>query len=67
MQWILENPAVWISTLSGAVVSAVAAGWWVKQKYQLQAQLLEQQLTSDARWHEQQLEQLKQQLQAAQQ
>ncbi|MGI2883224.1 DNA recombination protein RmuC [Vibrio furnissii] len=67
MQWILENPTVWISTLSGAVVSAVAAGWWVKQKYQLQAQLLEQQLTSDARWHEQQLEQLKQQLQAAQQ
>ncbi|ADT85630.1 DNA recombination protein RmuC [Vibrio furnissii] len=67
MQWILENPAVWISTLSGAVVSAVAAGWWVKQKYQLQAQLLEQQLTSDARWHEQQLELLKQQLQAAQQ
>lgn len=67
MQWILENPAVWISTLSGAVVSAVAAGWWVKQKYQLQAQLLEQQLTSDARWHEQQLEQLKQQLQTAQQ
>ncbi|MCE7626398.1 DNA recombination protein RmuC, partial [Vibrio fluvialis] len=67
MQWILENPAVWISTLSGAVVSAAAAGWWVKQKYQLQAQLLEQQLTSDARWHEQQLEQLKQQLQAAQQ
>lgn len=67
MQWILENPAVWLSTLSGAVVSAVAAGWWVKQKYQLQAQLLEQQLTSDARWHEQQLEQLKQQLQAAQQ
>lgn len=67
MQWILENPSVWISTLSGAVVSAVAAGWWVKQKYQLQAQLLEQQLTSDARWHEQQLEQLKQQLQAAQQ
>lgn len=67
MQWILENPAVLISTLSGAVVSAAAAGWWVKQKYQLQAQLLEQQLTSDARWHEQQLEQLKQQLQAAQQ
>ncbi len=67
MQWILENPAVWISTLSAAVVSAAAAGWWVKQKYQLQAQLLEQQLTSDARWHEQQIEQLKQTLSAAQQ
>ncbi|MBL4297336.1 DNA recombination protein RmuC [Vibrio fluvialis] len=67
MQWILDNPALWITTLSAAVVSAAAAGWWVKQKYQLQAQLLEQQLASDARWHEQQIEQLKQTLSAAQQ
>lgn len=62
MQWIFNAPAVWLSTLSGSVIAAIAAGWWVRQKYQVKAQLLEQRLESEARWYQQQLEQKKQTL-----
>ncbi|XAW89490.1 DNA recombination protein RmuC [Vibrio sp. CDRSL-10 TSBA] len=67
MQWILDNLETCLAALGGAAASGVAVGWWVKQKYQVQAQLLQQQLSSEARWHEQQTTQLQQSLSSAQQ
>lgn len=42
-------------------------GWWVKQRFITQTQLLEQQLVSEKQLHQQQLEQVKQSLADAQQ
>ena len=67
MQWILDNLETCLAALGGAAASGLAVGWWVKQKYQVQAQLLQQQLSSEARWHEQQTTQLQQSLSSAQQ
>ncbi|WP_332401800.1 DNA recombination protein RmuC [Vibrio metschnikovii] len=67
MQWIMEHATTWLAALSAAGVAAITTGWWVKQKMQFSVQLLEQQLASEARWHQQQKTQLEQSLQQAQQ
>lgn len=59
MQWIIENQGILFTGLSSAVIAGGAAGWWVKQKLQTKSQLLEQQLSYQNQWHEQQIEQLK--------
>ncbi|HGS4462463.1 TPA: DNA recombination protein RmuC [Vibrio metschnikovii] len=67
MQWFMEHATTWLAALSAAGVAAITTGWWVKQKMQFSLQLLEQQLASEARWHQQQKTQLEQSLQQAQQ
>ncbi|EGQ8217854.1 DNA recombination protein RmuC [Vibrio parahaemolyticus] len=67
MQWILEHQSLILSSLFAATASAVAVGWWVKQRFITQTQLLEQQLVSEKQLHQQQLEQVKQSLADAQQ
>ncbi|MEL7286060.1 MAG: DNA recombination protein RmuC [Pseudomonadota bacterium] len=67
MQWILEHQSLILSSLFAATISGVAVGWWVKQRFATQTQLLEQQLSSEKQLHQQQLEQVKQNLSDAQQ
>ncbi|MFN1514527.1 DNA recombination protein RmuC [Vibrio owensii] len=67
MQWILEHQSLILSSLFTATISGVAVGWWVKQRFATQTQLLEQQLSSEKQLHQQQLEQMKQNLSDAQQ
>ncbi|WP_025525704.1 DNA recombination protein RmuC [Vibrio parahaemolyticus] len=67
MQWILEHQSLILSSLLAATASGVAVGWWVKQRFITQTQLLEQQLVSEKQLHQQQLEQVKQSLADAQQ
>ncbi|RCW24219.1 DNA recombination protein RmuC [Vibrio parahaemolyticus] len=67
MQWILEYQSLILSSLCAATLSGVAVGWWVKQRFITQTQLLEQQLVSEKQLHQQQLEQVKQSLADAQQ
>lgn len=67
MQWILENQSLIVSALSGAVISGLGVGWWVKQKMQFSHQLMEQQLTSNQQLANSQINQLQQELQQAQQ
>ena len=67
MQWILEHQSLILSSLFTATISGVAVGWWVKQRFATQTQLLEQQLSSEKQLHQQQLEQVKQNLSDAQQ
>ncbi|HGS5270923.1 TPA: DNA recombination protein RmuC [Vibrio parahaemolyticus] len=62
MQWILEHQSLILSSLFAATASGVAVGWWVKQRFITQTQLLEQQLVSEKQLHQQQLEQVKQSL-----
>ncbi|HCE1826883.1 TPA: DNA recombination protein RmuC [Vibrio parahaemolyticus] len=67
MQWILEHQSLILSSLFAATASGVTVGWWVKQRFITQTQLLEQQLVSEKQLHQQQLEQVKQSLSDAQQ
>ncbi|MDQ2194001.1 MULTISPECIES: DNA recombination protein RmuC [unclassified Vibrio] len=67
MQWIIENQALVLSTLSSAVLSGSVAGWWVKQKLNLKSELLQQQLETHQVHHQQQIIELKQALQQARQ
>ncbi len=67
MQWILEHQSLILSSLFAATASGVSVGWWVKQRFITQTQLLEQQLVSEKQLHQQQLEQVKQSLADAQQ
>ncbi len=67
MQWILEHQSLILSSLFAVTASGVAVGWWVKQRFITQTQLLEQQLVSEKQLHQQQLEQVKQSLADAQQ
>ncbi|MHA2812563.1 DNA recombination protein RmuC [Vibrio campbellii] len=67
MQWILEHQSLILSSLFTATISGVAVGWWVKQRFATQTQLLEQQISSEKQLHQQQLEQVKQSLAEAQQ
>ncbi|MFW1457287.1 DNA recombination protein RmuC [Vibrio parahaemolyticus] len=67
MQWILEHQSLILSSLFAATASGVAVGWWAKQRFITQTQLLEQQLVSEKQLHQQQLEQVKQSLADAQQ
>ncbi|HCG8449948.1 TPA: DNA recombination protein RmuC [Vibrio parahaemolyticus] len=67
MQWILEHQSLILSSLFAATASGFAVGWWVKQRFITQTQLLEQQLVSEKQLHQQQLEQVKQSLADAQQ
>ncbi|WP_434527817.1 DNA recombination protein RmuC [Vibrio sp. K4] len=67
MQWILEHQSLILSSLFTATISGVAVGWWVKQCFATQTQLLEQQLSSEKQLHQQQLEQVKQSLAEARQ
>ncbi|UTZ39991.1 DNA recombination protein RmuC [Vibrio campbellii] len=67
MQWILEHQSLILSSLFTATISGAAVGWWVKQRFATQTQLLEQQLSSEKQLHQQQLEQVKQNLSDAQQ
>ncbi|MGC9401841.1 DNA recombination protein RmuC [Vibrio genomosp. F10] len=66
MQWILEHQTLVTSSIASAVVAGLAAGWWVKQKMQLTAQRLEQQLVSNEQLHLAQKEQLNSALRQAQ-
>ncbi|NLS13694.1 DNA recombination protein RmuC [Vibrio sp. SM6] len=65
MQWILENQSFFIALLSG-VFSACVSGWWVKQKMNLENQLLNQQLGAQAAAHDAQLSQVERALSEAQ-
>ncbi|MCS0353292.1 DNA recombination protein RmuC [Vibrio ordalii] len=67
MQWIIENQALVLSTLSSAVLSGSVAGWWVKQKLNLKSELLQQQLETHQAHYQQQIIELKQALQQARQ
>lgn len=67
MQWILEHQSLILSSLFSATVSGIAVGWWVKQRFITQTQLLEQQLSSEKQLHQQQLEQVNHSLEQAQQ
>ncbi|ALR16821.1 DNA recombination protein RmuC [Vibrio natriegens] len=67
MQWILEHQSLILSSLCAAAVSGAAVGWWVKQRFITQTQLLEQQLSAEKQLHQQQLEQVGQRLAEAQQ
>ncbi|EDP58815.1 DNA recombination protein RmuC [Vibrio sp. AND4] len=67
MQWILEHQSLILSSVLTATVSGVAVGWWVKQRFATQIQLLEQQRYSEKQLYQQQLEQVKQNLAEAQQ
>lgn len=67
MQWIFENQSALWSALVSAGATGVAIGWWVKQRYRLKTQLLEQQLEQQSHWHAQQIQQLNEQLTTAQQ
>lgn len=67
MQWILEHQSLILSSLCAASASGVAVGWWVKQRFISQTQLLEQQLSAEKQLHQQQLEQVNQRLSDAQQ
>ncbi|HCG7554537.1 DNA recombination protein RmuC [Vibrio parahaemolyticus] len=67
MQWILEHQSLILSSLFAATASGVAVGWWVKQRFITQTQLLEHQLVSEKQLYQQQLEQVKQSLADAQQ
>lgn len=67
MQWIIEHAPILMSTISAAGFFGVVAGWWVKQKMQLKVELLQQQLTSELHWHQQQTEQLQASLLRSQQ
>ncbi|MGC9553226.1 DNA recombination protein RmuC, partial [Vibrio metoecus] len=67
MQWIFENQSALWSALVSAGATGAAIGWWVKQRYQLKTQLLEQQLEQQSHWHVQQIQQLNEQLTTAQQ
>ncbi|NGZ68669.1 DNA recombination protein RmuC [Vibrio aestuarianus subsp. cardii] len=67
MQWIIENQVLVLSTLSSAVISGLAVGWWVKQKLNLKSELLQQQMDSNNTHHQQKITELKQALQQAQQ
>ena len=58
MQWILEYQSLILSSLCAATLSGVAVGWWVKQRFITQTQLLEQQLVSEKQLHQQQQQQL---------
>ncbi|WP_417877466.1 DNA recombination protein RmuC [Vibrio sp.] len=67
MQWILEHQSLILSSLCAAAASGAAVGWWVKQRFITQTQLLEQQLSAEKQLHQQQLEQVNQRLSDAQQ
>ena len=67
MQWILEHQSLILSSLCAAAASGAAVGWWVKQRFITQTQLLEQQLSAEKQFHQQQLEQVNQRLSDAQQ
>ncbi|MEE3878908.1 DNA recombination protein RmuC [Vibrio sp. YYF0003] len=67
MQWILEHQSLILSTLCAAAASGAAVGWWVKQRFITQTQLLEQQLSAEKQLHQQQLEQVGQRLAESQQ
>ncbi len=59
MQWIINNILLWAPALASAIISGSVIGLWVKQKMQVRTQLLDQQIINDARWYQQQIEQLK--------
>ncbi|WP_319535902.1 DNA recombination protein RmuC [uncultured Vibrio sp.] len=67
MQWILEYQSLILSSLCAAAASGVAVGWWVKQRFIAQTQLLEQQLSAEKQLYQQQLDQANQRLADAQQ
>ncbi|UUM30566.1 DNA recombination protein RmuC [Vibrio japonicus] len=67
MQWILENQGLIVSALSGAVLSGLGVGWWIKQKMQFSHQLMEQQLVSNQQLANNQINQLQEELKQAQQ
>ncbi|MDV6253214.1 DNA recombination protein RmuC [Vibrio sp. EA2] len=67
MQWILEHQSLILSSLCAAAASGIAVGWWVKQRFITQTQLLEQQLSTEKHFYQQQLEQVNQRLADAQQ
>ncbi|WMN87384.1 DNA recombination protein RmuC [Vibrio parahaemolyticus] len=67
MQWILEHQSLILSSLCAAAASGAAVGWWVKQRFITQTQLLEQQLSAEKQFHQQQLEQVNQRLSDAKQ
>ena len=67
MQWILEHQSLILSSVLTATVSGVAVGWWIKQRFATQIQLLEQQRSSEKQLYQQQLEQVKLSLADAQQ
>ncbi|MGF1722668.1 DNA recombination protein RmuC [Vibrio kyushuensis] len=66
MQWIIEHQTLFASSISSAVVTGTAVGWWVKQKMQLTTLRLEQQIESEKQLHLSQHNQLSSALKQAQ-
>ncbi|UGA54887.1 DNA recombination protein RmuC [Vibrio sp. VB16] len=66
MQWIIENQELVITILVSGVFSAFIVGWWIKQKYQFQIQLLKQQAEADQNLLRSKNEQLEQSIQRTQ-
>ncbi len=59
MQWIFDNAQWLTAVLASAGVAGVVASRWTRQKQLSQVQKLSYQLESDARFYQQQIEQLK--------
>ncbi|WED26775.1 DNA recombination protein RmuC [Vibrio sp. DW001] len=66
MQWIIENQELVITILVSGIFSAFIVGWWIKQKYQFQIQLLKQQAEADQNLLSSKNEQLEQSIQRTQ-
>ncbi|MFC1236738.1 DNA recombination protein RmuC [Vibrio sp. F74] len=66
MQWIIENQELVITILSSGIFSAFIVGWWIKQKYQFQIQLLKQQAEAEQNLLRSKNEQLEMSIQRAQ-
>lgn len=66
MQWIIENQELVITILSSGIFSAFIVGWWIKQKYQFQIQLLKQQAEAEQNLLRSKNEQLELSIQRAQ-
>ncbi len=66
MQWIIEYQSLLLMSAACIVGSAGIAGWWMKQRMQLQLSQLQQQLASQQQLHEQVLDQVTTQLRQTQ-
>lgn len=66
MQWIIENQELVITIIVSGIVAALIVGWWIKQKYQFQIQLLEQQAEAEKNLLQAKNEQLELSLKQAQ-
>ncbi|RSD29937.1 DNA recombination protein RmuC [Vibrio pectenicida] len=67
MQWILDNTAFVMATLSCMALSGILVGWWVRQQMHFEHKLLKQQLESSQQLLNGQISQLQKELTQANQ